>query len=141
MVTTKKEKTIEAFKELIDRYDNPFKADGYLKEFQGIKSCPLCTIHLKNLYTSTTPSCNGCPLMSNSDLSFGCVEFESHQKVRKIISQYLARDGNLTNKEDVIKACKERALFFKRRLSIIKKADSSMFLSNTKKYFNFKKSK
>lgn len=118
---TYKERTIDACKELIDKYENPDRKDFFLS-----CCCPLCQIYYYKKHT-----CKGC-FMSNFGGSMGCINFRSFKEASenlKIIEDYYYTDESM-------KYLKKRAKFFRKIIPILKKIPAEQFTPSGWKYFN-----
>lgn len=117
---TNKELTIEAFKELIDKYKNPI---GHI--FGSYPSCPLCKIHHDR-------SCRGCPLARGEGWQ-GCDDFKSFPHVtgsgETMLKEWL--DASAKN------AFSKRAKFFEKYLPIIMEIPEEQFTKEGWKDFGF----
>jgi len=78
MTLTKKERTIRAHKELIEKYQNPLG-----KQFFLDTSCPLCSIHNSGDEDDLI-DCRGCP-MANRSGSIGCSSHKTYDKAISIL--------------------------------------------------------
>lgn len=129
MGATNKEKTIEAFKDLIVKYRNPVG-----KIFGKYTGCPLCAIH--NVY-GWGEQCKGCPLADELGEQ-GCNNFASFPTCPVDISNS-DEDDYCTeqNKREYEKGFEARAKFFEKYLPVIKKCPESQFTEGGWVYFNF----
>ena len=80
---TKKEQTIKAWKELIEKHKKPVG-----RRFFHTISCPLCTIR-QHIF-----GCNGCPL-SNRDGLIGCTDFASYKNLKNLSKTERCEDGTM----------------------------------------------
>lgn len=119
---TKKERTIEACRELAEKYRKP---QG--KIFFTSAQCPLCDIFLKN------HSCIGCPL-AGSNGYIGCESFDTY--INAANSGYKESDfGKCLNRKPN-KQFLARAAFFDKIIPILEKAPASQFTKKGWKPFN-----
>ena len=122
----KKERTIKACKELINKYRNPIG-----KEFFYSNSCPLCDIHYKK-HKFTIYPCKGCPLAAKHGF-IGCFDFKTFIIAEnKYDSNNLYNSNNLT--ETTLKAFEDRAKFFEKIIPILEKYPNKRFTKNGWKY-------
>jgi len=127
----KKQATIEAIHELIDRYEHmPVKqiADA---------DCPMCKIHLD--FSCGESNCRGCVM---ADLSgyMGCHKFKSYADLYDEIAMYregythfrkIIYDQKLRNK------MLKRSEFWYKYIGLIKAQPESRFTKSGWKYFEF----
>jgi len=119
---TKKEKTIEACKQLAKKYRNP---EGY--QFFTPESCELCKL------TTTTGNCIGCP-MSTRQGRYGCIEFESFNDAD--VSSYERMGlGNVYEEEEPTPEFIARAEFFDKIIPILEKIPARRFTPSGFTYF------
>ena len=127
---TNKEKTIKAFKELIERYMRPIG-----QSFGHWDTCPLCEIFhvrrrkLSRSRKSTIKDCQGCPLADKNG-EMGCINFESYPHVDA--------DSKFTPFSiKQLEALERRAKFFEKYLPIIEKMPARKFTISGWSYFKF----
>jgi len=126
----KKDRTIQACKDLAEKYRNP---QG--KNFCGTAACNLCAIHSNN-----KANCKGCPLADVKG-NIGCTQFEGYQnvavhaeKVNTNDSEY-HKDGYAYPLMKPHKVMLNRAKFFDKIIPILKKIPAKRFTELGWKHF------
>ncbi len=130
MKKTKKQKTIEACKELIYKYKHPH---GHAFFNQTV--CPLCIIH----HNVLTASCSGCPLAVKY-IFYGCLLFKSSQDAKETYLDILSRNelhgkAEFPLEEQVPKEFVARAKFFEKIIPILETLPKSKFTISGWTYF------
>ena len=124
---TLKNRTIEACRELADKYRNP---KG--KQFFFVGTCPLCRLYSKHTdQKDGHNSCKGC-FMADEYAGAGCCEFQSYiEAIDSITGIY--RKENIS--EPTIEFL-NRANFFEMVIPILEKIPSNRFTPSGWKYFD-----
>ena len=120
---TYKEKTIEACKELADKYRNP---EGHT--FFSPEHCPMCQIY----YLVGKKDCRGC-FMADIDGDSGCVDFYSYKKAQDSVENFFGSVFMFHSEptyEFLI-----RANFFENIIAELKKIPEERFTPLGWKYF------
>ena len=116
---TKKERTIQACRELAAKYREP---EG--KVFFDFCECSLCMIHGR--LARDNGDCLGCPMASSGKMTeWGCVDFTSYEE---------AASADLYNEKNP--AFEVRAAFFDKIIPILEGIPTSRFTKKGWKYFN-----
>ena len=120
-----KEKTIEACRELIKRYELMEDKHGWFASY----SCPLCNIH----QDVSDECCKGCPL-ANDFMRAGCLDFNS---AKELLLQYDRWQAGSCNYDYNLfaEAAKNRAGFYRKIIPILKRIPKKRFTKEGGGYF------
>jgi len=131
----KKEKTIQAFKDIANRYRNP---QG--KKFFSRETCELCNIHFSEVSDPSfnndrrpysNINCWGCPLASKSG-GCGCKEYQSYKDAFYEYEYEVNQGGKIIkSSESFIK----RAEFFESKIEYLHGLPEFHFTKEGENYF------
>jgi hypothetical protein len=120
-----KKATIEACKQLIEKYENPKENVFFDSEY-----CPLCMIYVSNFL-----DCEGC-FMTNKNGEGGCMAFKSYLEAFRYEGSERCYNNNRKYYYEGQRAYQKRANFFKKIIPYLEKQPAEKFHPDTWTYFD-----
>jgi len=126
MAKSYKERTLDACRELIDKYENYDATKVYF----NVSTCPLCQIYYSKIVTHRCP---GCILSNSVGQIVGCNRFKSNKRAQDVYSKY---QHSLINIQRLKAAFQARADFFKKIIPMLELEPEENFEPENKHYFD-----
>jgi hypothetical protein len=127
-----KQRTLDACRELIEKYEN-YNAG---KKYFNTDHCPLCQIYYGKLVTHRCP---GCILSNSVGQIVGCNRFKSNKRAQDAYENYYGDTTSLNPEynpfQQLTAAFQARADFFKKIIPILELEPEENFEPENKHYF------